>query len=97
MDEKASLSRRILEALPEWFGIPQAREDYIRESAEQLFFAAYNQDDSIGFLCLKETGRETVEISVMGVLKEYHRQGAGRELVRAAKRQAAFKGYLFCR
>ena len=94
--EKAALSRRILEALPEWFGIPQAREDYIRESAEQLFFAAYSREnDPIGFLCLKETGRETVEISVMGVLKEYHRQGAGRELVRAAKRQAAFKGYLF--
>lgn len=93
--EKTALSRRILEALPEWFGIYQAREDYIRESAEQLFFAAFSREDPVGFLCLKETGRETAEIAVMGVLKENHRQGAGRELFQAAKKRAAQKGYLF--
>ena len=27
--EKQAVTRSILEALPEWFGIPEAREDYI--------------------------------------------------------------------
>ena len=29
-EEKQAVARAILEALPEWFGIPEAREDYIR-------------------------------------------------------------------
>lgn len=36
-EEKRAISRAILEALPEWFGIPEAREEYIRESADKLF------------------------------------------------------------
>lgn len=36
--EKQRISRSILEALPEWFGIPEAREQYIKESATQPFF-----------------------------------------------------------
>lgn len=29
--EKQAVARMILEALPDWFGIPEARENYIRE------------------------------------------------------------------
>lgn len=93
--EKEQIARQILEALPDWFGIPEAREEYIKESGEQLFFAAGEGNYPIGFLCLKETGRETVELSVMGVLKEFHRQGIGRELFTAAKACAADIGYQF--
>ena len=31
--QKQAIAREILEALPEWFGIPQAREQYIAQSA----------------------------------------------------------------
>lgn len=93
--EKVQISRQILEALPDWFGIPEAREEYIKNSAEQLFFAASVEERPTGFLCLKETGRETVELSVMGVLKEFHRRGIGRELFEAAKACAADRGYQF--
>ena len=48
-----------------------------------------------GFLCLKETGKSTVELAVMGVRKESHRQGTGRALVQAAKEFAAAAGYEF--
>ena len=41
-EEKRRISREILESLPEWFGIPEARETYIAESAGQTFFAAPN-------------------------------------------------------
>lgn len=36
--EKRRIARKILEALPDWFGILEARESYIEESADQLFF-----------------------------------------------------------
>jgi len=49
----------------------------------------------VGFLCLKETGKETVELAVTGVLKEYHRRGIGRELFAAAKSTAARLRYEF--
>ncbi len=91
--EKQQIARFILESLPDWFGIPEAREDYIATSADQLFFCAYDQDKPVGFLYLKETGKDTVELYVMGVLKEYHRQGIGRALFQQAKKAAS--GYSF--
>lgn len=94
-DEKRAVSRTILEALPEWFGIPEAREEYIAQSVNQIFFQARMDGETAGFLCLKETGRDTVELAVMGVRKEYHRRGMGRSLFEAARQSAAQSGYSF--
>ena len=93
--EKQRVARVILEALPEWFGIPEARENYIRESADEIMLVSSEGGEPDGFLCLKETGRDTLELAVMGVLKEHHRQGVGTALVRAAKRIARERGYSF--
>lgn len=93
--EKQRVARVILEALPEWFGIPEARENYIRESADEIMLVSSEGGEPDGFLCLKETGRDTLELAVMGVLKEYHRQGVGTALVQAAKRIARERGYSF--
>ena len=93
--EKQQIARIILEALPDWFGIPEAREEYIKGSADKPFFAAYDGDRPIGFICLKETGKDTAEIYVMGVLAEYHRKGAGRKLFERAKEEAVKQGYSF--
>ena len=94
-NEKLRIARLILEALPDWFGIPEAREAYIKESAEQFFAAAYEGECPIGFICLKETGRDTAELAVLGVLKEYHRKGAGTALFETAKEAAKERGYSF--
>ena len=94
-EKKQSISREILEALPDWFAIPESREKYIKESADQPFFAAYDSEKPIGFLCLKETGKETVELCVMGVLKDYHRKGVGRKLFERARDLARQSGYSF--
>ena len=93
--EKRRITRLILEALPEWFEVPEARETYIEESAELSLFAAYDEERPVGFLCLKETGKDTVELHVMGVLKEYHRMGVGRELFLKAKEASVRAGYSF--
>ncbi len=93
--EKRRIAREILEALPEWFGITEAREDYILKSADETMVASFNQDTPNGFLCLKETGKDTVELAVMGVRKESHRKGIGTELFESAKAIAAERGYSF--
>ncbi len=94
-EEKRRIARLILEALPEWFGIPEARENYIEESADEMMVASFDNNTPNGFLCLKETGKETVELAVMGVLKEYHRKGIGTKLFEAAKEIAVEQGYSF--
>ncbi len=93
--EKKYAARRILEALPDWFGILEAREQYIAQSADQDFFCAYEKNQPVGFLCLKGTGKDTAEIYVMGVLREYQRSGIGRALFERAKEAARAKGYSF--
>lgn len=70
--EKKRILRTVLEALPEWFEMKSGREAYINECETQLCFAAVEKEKPVGFICLKETGKDTLELSVMGILKEYN-------------------------
>lgn len=93
--EKQCIARTILEDLTEWFEVKESREQYISDCAEWIFLAAKDEGETVGFLCLKETGKATVELAVMGVMKKCHRSGAGRALVDEAKSIAREKGYSF--
>ena len=53
-NRKKEITRAILEALPEWFGIERAREEYIKSSAENLFWAAFDGEKLV--TKLKESG-----------------------------------------
>ena len=94
-DKKKEATRAVLEALPEWFGIPEAREENIEKSAGRLFWCAYEDGQAVGFLYLNETGKATAELYVMGILKAYQRKGIGRLLFDAAKETAREQGYSF--
>ena len=93
--EKQCIARTILEDLTEWFEVKESREQYISDCAEWIFLAAKDEGKTVGFLCLKETGKATVELAVMGVMKKCHRSGAGSALVDEAKSIAREKGYSF--
>lgn len=89
--EKQTIVRTILEALPEWFGISSAREEYIAESPLQTIFAAFDGKKPVGFLCLKETGKDTVELLVMGaerIPKTWNRES----VVCRGKKMGRFQG-----
>ena len=94
-DEKRTVSRSIIESLKDWFEVDESREKYISESADQLFIAAEEDGKYVGFLTLKQTGNATVELAVMGVLKEYHRKGIGRQMFELARDTARSQGYSF--
>lgn len=93
--EKRKISRLILEQLVQWFEVTETREAYIEESGDLPLWCAFDGERPVGFLCLNETGRDTMELHVMGVVPEYHRMGAGRELFSAACEYAKMQGYSF--
>lgn len=94
---KESITNSILKSLPDWFGIPEAIEEYGVDSGGKPFFCAFDGEVPIGFLYLKETGHHTVELAVMGVLREYHRQGIGRKLLKKREKKSDRWGILLCR
>ena len=94
-DQREAVARQVLEALPDWFGIAESREAYIRESRAQPFWADVEDGAARGFLALKETSPYTAEIAVMGVLQDRHRCGVGRSLFAAARSYAKAQGYQF--
>ena len=54
--KKQEIARYILEALPEWFGIPEAREDYITNSADKTEIIKLSETKEA------ERSRELVEL-----------------------------------
>ncbi len=82
---KEHIARKILKNLPDWFGIEEATEEYIETSKSLPFFAVYHEDQPAGFIALKLHNAYTAEVYVMGILKEFHRQGLGKALVGEAE------------
>lgn len=83
--EKEKIVRKILQALPEWFGIKEATEEYIKTSKNLPLFAVYHEGQPVGFIVLRLHNPYTAEIYVMGILKEFQRKGLGKVLIDEAK------------
>lgn len=94
-EKKEKICMEILEALPEWFEIPESRVSYAKESRELPFWADMENEIARGFIVMKETSKYAVEICVMGVRKEYHRLGIGSKLFEAFYQYAKGRGYEF--
>ncbi len=98
-ERKNHAAARILHQLPAWFGIPQATQEYVKESTQLPMWAVYGDGEDaplpVGFAALKQTGDKTAEIFVMGVEPGYHRRGLGRKLMAALESWAAKQGYLY--
>jgi len=71
----------ILRGLPEWFGIESALIDYVEDVKDMYFCSASLGGAVVGFVALEDYNPFTSEIHVMGILREHHRQGIGRQLV----------------
>ena len=85
-ERKSETCREILEALPEWFGIPEAVDGYVKGVADLPMLVAKNQSGFvIGFISLKPKTSSAVEAYVLGIRREWHRKGIGRQLFEAAE------------
>lgn len=94
-DKKEQICRSILEALPDWFGMPEGINEYTDSSRELPLWADMDGEVVRGFVVLKETSQYTAEVCVMGVRKEFHRLGIGKQLFRALYEFARENGYEF--
>lgn len=92
---KERIARRVLENLPDWFGLPESTEKYIQEGKTLPFWAAIKDNQEIGFITMKETSSETAEIHCMGVMKDFHGMGVGRLLFHEIFNNAKGNGYEF--
>jgi GNAT superfamily N-acetyltransferase len=84
--QKAVICENILRALPEWFGIEISIVEYIKITKEMPFYAAYDDDKPVGFTAIKIHNEYSAEVCVIGILKEYHRKGIGRQLMDRCER-----------
>ena len=73
--EKEQISKEVLYDLPEWFGLPESTENYIKDSQDKPFLVCYAKNEVAGFIVLNSTSKDTVEIFVMGIKKKFHRTG----------------------
>jgi len=90
-----SVCRRILAALPTWFGIPESVEDYVAVADRTPTIIASVGGEDVGFLTLVNHNPKAAEIYVMGVLPEHHRHGIGRKMIEYAEESLARNGAEF--
>jgi ribosomal protein S18 acetylase RimI-like enzyme len=90
--EKSRICELVLRTLPQWFGIEQAVQRYVRTSAELPMLAVRNGVDAAGFLSLKRHAPAAAELYLMGVRPELHGRGIGTALVEEAELQLAGDG-----
>ncbi len=75
------ICRRILDALPKWFGLEEANRDYVAVADRSRCIVAFVGQEAVGILVPRSHGRYSAEIHLMAVLPEYHRQGIGRRMI----------------
>jgi len=93
--EKSAICGDILNALPNWFGIPESTADYIAGVCEKPFYGVFDGTDIAGFVSITVHSPHTAEIYVMGILEKHHRKGIGRLLVQKCEEYCRLRGMEF--
>lgn len=83
---------RILRDLPDWFGIDEAREEYVHDAGRLPGYLATMAGDVVGILLVARHAPDRAEIHLLAVSPERHRAGIGRRLVETAAADLADDG-----
>ncbi len=84
-EKKSTCADTILRALPDWFGVEEAVNDYVEDVADLPVWVAMDHGGNcLGFVAVKIHHGHTGDIYVLGVLPEHHGQGIGKKLVETA-------------
>lgn len=92
VDGEAAACEAILRALPDWFGIPEAIQSYVRDIERLETLVVREAGEVVGFITLKRFRERAAEIQVMGLKAELHRRGIGRAMVVAAEERLRSEG-----
>lgn len=76
-------ARAILDSLPDWFGIPEANDGYVRDVSDEglkcLF--AHDGERPVGVALVRRHFPESAELHLLAVSADAHRCGVGSALV----------------
>lgn len=87
--QKEKIASEVLDELPQWFSIEEAKAEYIKSSADMPFFASFDSNGNLqGFIVLKCISEHAAEIFVMGVKKIFQHKGVGTTLYKAFEDKA---------
>lgn len=82
-DQDPDATRKILAALPAWFGIPEANEHYVRAAAEKTSYLARAGDTTVAVALIDRHFPTTGEIHLIAVAPQAHGTGVGSALLAA--------------
>lgn len=71
----------LIDALPDWFGLPETNAAYLRSLEVLPSWLAVDDGQVVGAITLEAHFPGSFEIHFMAVHPQYHRQGIGRRLV----------------
>jgi GNAT superfamily N-acetyltransferase len=81
--------RAILDELPEWFGIPEAVDDYVTAADAHPSVIASVEGVDVGITTIVRHGPRAAEVHLMAVVPSHHRRGIGRAMLNEAERVLA--------
>lgn len=86
--------RAILDALPDWFGIPEANEQYQRDAASEEFTSllAVEADEAVGAALIRRHFPETAEVHLIAVAPSRRHDGIGSALIERIAHDLATDG-----
>jgi GNAT superfamily N-acetyltransferase len=87
-----ALCRELLDELPDWFGIPEAVDEYVVKAERATAVVAIADTREVGLLTLIRHTAYAAEIDVTAVKPDHHRRGIGRAMVDRAEHLLARDG-----
>ena len=79
----------MLKALPDWFGIPEAIEQFCHEAATAHVGGAHQEpmgdDEVAGLVTLLQQFPVAAELHLIAIRAEHHREGLGQKLLAAVE------------
>lgn len=89
------MCRSILAELPEWFGIPEANDDYAEHADRHAGVIAELASAPIGITTIVRHSAASAEVYLMAVRPDVHRSGVGTAMLRHAEQRLAADGVRF--
>jgi N-acetylglutamate synthase-like GNAT family acetyltransferase len=82
----------VLHSLPNWFGIAEANEQYIRDLSALPTFVSEIDGEIAGFASVHQHNPDAAELHIIAVSPEQHRCGIGRLLLQRVEQEARSAG-----
>ena len=91
VNQKMAVVTEVLKDLPEWFGILESTQAYIKGAKDLQVWAAFQESELLGFVSLSYSSKDCAEIDCLGVKKAHQGRGIGSQLLATLESEARKK------